>query len=520
MTPNETLSMSVLTGLDDSRSSTTSDLMGKSNGHFSTPPPIKSASHVLHQKSVFNYSDDDQMAMMIDPSPHTIGRMKRMKSLGNLPLFQRDFGGTPQDIVRMRRDFEAHRFGMARMKSMTDLMEIPDDDQSHVCSRHSSNRDEMEDQQYQQRYPKAIARDSIFKRNHTSSMNSKQRIGVGDTKFIGSDLDRSGLMQHPGRRLSKNKSMGMIPDLIAERRYDLMTPPMLKDSGEEEQPDSDEDEGLGENLLDVTSYEHFDVILRNRRGCYQVSEPGGQRSPEEMFRPFERGYRRSYMKMSSQSPQQQQALSPQMIMRQSDGWFSTGGAGAAAPGQWTKMYRYQRQESVEERLIPVFAYDRNNNTNKQKPHTAAYSSPGAGSDVVDGSVMRKMVQQEQRQSNASSCCIVSGSSTSSRVQVVQKILKHRQSSSASSQWLQPTTTTTPPKRCVSAEPIGGGAALRGRNSVERYARAGEWGETLFCCCCRQHAHCDCLLSRRRISLSLSLYLSPLVAILDARLWFY
>lgn len=458
MTPNETMSMSVA-GLDDS------DLFfrpaAQPNGHhtsmtFSTPPPlpagpIKSASHVS-QQSVFLYSDE-QIEAGISP-PTTIGRMKRMKSLGNLPLFQRDFGGTPQDIVRMRRDFEAHRFGMARMRSMTDLMEIPDSTSPVAAAAAHPPMAMMRGQSHgedDQRWPKSIARDSIFKRN-TASLSSKQRIGVGDTKFIGSDMDRSMLSQ-PGRRLSKNKSMGMIPDLILERGGDhrlFLTP--TKAGGEE--LGSDEDEGLGDNLQDVSSYERFNVILRNHRG-YQVSEPGaGHRSPDELLlgQPFERGYRRSYMKMSSQSPQ-----SPQMIMRQSDGWYTQQYSPTVPNGgqwPWAKMYRYQRQESVEERLVPVIACDRNNNINTQRHPSDSTTQHG---DVVDGPSREDVVgsvvvvargRDLKGHFNARSC-----RSSTSCSRVVR--LNHPKQ-----------TPLPPPARCVSAEPVS--AVLR-RSSVERYA---------------------------------------------------
>lgn len=491
MTPNETMSLSTIAaaaGLDDSdtlfRPTAMINKINNNNNNFATPPQSssKSASHVSH-KSVFNYSDEEQRMLMDQSPPTTIARMKRMKSLGNLPLFQRDFGGTPQDIVRMRRDFEAHRFGMARMKSMTDLMEIPHA-KSPVSSKMHQQTDRSSGNDSDQRcFPRSIARDSIFKRNTTnvsSSGGNKQRIGVGDTKFIGNqfEFDRSMLdnNKNGGRKLSKNKSMGMIPDLLAERggRYDIYFTPAAGnnlDMSNDQSPSDEEDEGLGENLMDVTSYEHFNVILRNRRG-YQVSEPGGTRSPDEMSRPFERGYRRSYMKMSSVSPQ-----SPQMMLRQSDGWYTQqqqySPVGTAGQYPWTtKMHRYQRQESVEERLmVPVFAYDRNNNNNNQNnsigSHNLKRMTAGRTEDQEDEEDDLRMVMASSKNqnpnpwkrhsTNASSCC----SSSSSRV-VVNKLNQLSLSATATPSALM----LSLPKRCVSAEPVG---AKRGRSSVERYA---------------------------------------------------
>lgn len=494
MTPNQTMSLSTIAaaaGLDDSDILFRPTAMinkinnNDNNNSFATPPQSsKSASQVSH-KSVFNYSDEEQQRMLMDQSPPTtIARMKRMKSLGNLPLFQRDFGGTPQDIVRMRRDFEAHRFGMARMKSMTDLMEIPQAE-SPVSSKMHQQTDRSSGNDSDQRsFPRSVARDSIFKRNTTnlSSSGNKQRIGVGDTKFIGNpfDFDRSMLdsNKNGGRKLSKNKSMGMIPDLLAERggRYDIFFTPAAGnnlDMSNDQSPSDEEDEGLGENLMDVTSYEHFNVILRNRRG-YQVSEPGGTRSPDEMSRPFERGYRRSYMKMSSVSPQ-----SPQMMLRQSDGWYSQqqqqqqqySPVGTAGQYPWTtKMHRYQRQESVEERLmVPVFAYDRNNNNqnNSIGSHNLKRRTAARTEDQEDEEEDLRMVmasskntnhnQWKRHSTNASSCC----SSSSSRV-VVNKLNQLSLSATAPSSALM----LPLPKRCVSAEPV---TAKRGRSSVERYA---------------------------------------------------
>lgn len=499
LTPNATMSMSILNtpGLDDS------EMLFRplNRNNISTPPsavgPVKSASYASN-KSMFNYSDDQ-----INPS-QTATPMKRMTSLGNLPLFQRDFGGTPYDIVRMRKDFEAHRFGMARMKSMTDLMEIPKGvgggrmGLSPVSSRgyegnyyHNSNNS---------RYPNTIARDSIFKRNNPGlgkSPNGKppQRIGIGDTKFIGSDLDRSGggFISQPGRKLSKNKSMGMIPDLILERAiYEhehYMNSSNRNGGGEPFSDDNDEeddeqDEGLGENVMDMTSYERFNVILRNRKG-YQVSEPG-LRSPEEILgRPFERGYRRSYVKMSSQSSQ-----SPQMMMRQSDGWYtqqySPGGGGAEDGQQYSwnnnnKMNRYPRRnddedeeefEDVEEIAFgaPVFiARDRNNNYYRTSGYSLRSSSSSSnghhhrlstrshshhGGDQVDGGYPVPDHPSDislRRPSNTNSCC--SGS-------VRSKVAKLNQLQQQQSMLL------TLPKRSVSAEPGAGGRRLA-RHSVER-----------------------------------------------------
>lgn len=341
MTPNGTISLSLLIDSNGEPLDDSDDLLFRPG--IGT---VKSASHVS-QKSVFNYSHEEQIIDHHQRTPqqghnHNHPAMKRMKSLGNLPLFQRDFGGTPQDIVRMRKDFEKHRFGMARMRSMTDLMEIP---------RSAENYDPPPARVSDEfRFPRTVARDSIFKRN-AAALTSKQRnthIGVGDTKFIGGEFEGNSMN---GRKLTKNKSMGMIPDVISERaRYDFFYAPKGGGDYHSAEALSDEDEGLG----DVTSYEHFNVILRNQRG-YQVSEPGC-RSPEEFLftkTPFERGFRRSYMKTSPESPQ--------MLIRQSDGWFAQSSAGGQGLPSWAKLYRYQ--ESVEERLMTV---DRNNNDNQKQ----------------------------------------------------------------------------------------------------------------------------------------------------------
>lgn len=356
LTPNETMSVSA--------NASAFDYDRGDYFYRPTPAQVKSASHVSH-RGVFNYSPEEvemweqQRYLPRTPSSQN-SQMKRMKSLGNLPLFQRDFGGTPQEMVRMRKDFEAHRFGMARMRSMTDLMEISSESMAKNSNRAS---DEFP------RVQRNVARDSIFKRNPTLDNGQKraQMMGIGDTKFIGGgELE----MNHKGnhRRLSKNKSMGQIPDLISERaRYDALVGAQrnhqidgLDENGGDGDEDHDDDCNVGD--WSMTSYEQFNVLLRNRRG-YQVSEPGTSRSPEEMLlskTPFERGYRRSYMRhQGAQSPQ-----SPQMFIRQSDGgWFTpSGGAGGASERSsvasngnqfpWTqKLYRYQREESVEECLI-------------------------------------------------------------------------------------------------------------------------------------------------------------------------
>jgi hypothetical protein len=150
------------------------------------------------------------------------GYLSRMKSLGHLNNSHiangndgvgEGGGDTPNDLVRLKRDFETKRFNDARMQSMNNLHKKGQHDPNDLdevdgfCSRrHHSDNDE---------FPKSHTINDI---NRLSLQTPKRR--VGNTKYVGADSQED----HHNYQLMKMHSMHTITDIVNNnmRAYDAL----------------------------------------------------------------------------------------------------------------------------------------------------------------------------------------------------------------------------------------------------------------------------------------------------------
>lgn len=238
------------------------------------------------------------------------GNIYRMKSLGSLSQYERAFGATPKTLLKLKEDFENRRIAMlTRRRSLTNLL-AETSDASDAENVMPSNVGEF-------KMPETSPpnRDGIFFTARANQTNGKykKRIGVGDTKYIGTDFDTPEQKQY---HLTKIKSMGTIPDLLAERtNYDpFWTPTVARrhpaslhsfDGRTRYSPPFD---GRSDGSSDMDEQEDFlrhqpdeHVRFMNEMGLLKGS--------------FERGFRRSYNRKHDQNTKTTTPL------RQSDGYF-------------------------------------------------------------------------------------------------------------------------------------------------------------------------------------------------------
>lgn len=238
------------------------------------------------------------------------GSIYRMKSLGSLSQYERAFGATPKTLLKLKEDFENRRMAMlTRRRSLTNLL-AETSDASDAENVMPSNAGEF-------KMPDMCPpnRDGIFISARANQTNGKfkKRIGVGDTKYIGTDFDTPEQKQY---HLTKIKSMGTIPDLLTERtNHDpFWTPTVARrhpaslhsfDGRTRYSPPFD---GRSDGSSDMDEQEDFlrhqpdeHVRFMNETGLLKGS--------------FERGFRRSYNRKHDRTTK------PTAPLRQSDGYF-------------------------------------------------------------------------------------------------------------------------------------------------------------------------------------------------------
>lgn len=285
----------------------------------------------IKQQLSLNYNDsnnyDDQVDSGLDenqqPSQNdnfsTPTPIYRMKSLGNLSQYERSFGDTPKDLMKLKAEFEKRRFGLARRRSLTNL--LTEDDSIRLDN--DTNRDAI----------KPKPRESIFNAkpviiNSNSSANNlngvggkyRKKIGIGDTKYIGNAVDTEPSADCKQYHLTKIKSLGTIPDLLTER---IGVEPFLTPSANRRYPASLHDY-RAENgsdpppMGDSSSDGDDECVLRAKP---RTSDRLRYIDEINLFRgPFERGFRRSYNKDTGHT-NKDSAANGTSTFRQSDGYF-------------------------------------------------------------------------------------------------------------------------------------------------------------------------------------------------------
>lgn len=283
---------------------------------------IQSMTNISATKPFLAYdgTDEDQVDSGLDekqqPFPMNGGPFAtpvyRMKSLGNLSQYERSFGDTPKDLMKLKAEFEQRRFGLARRRSLTNLL-TEDESVSLDMNNDRINR------------PKP--RESIFNTKPALINGSKYRkkIGIGDTKYIGNE-EPDGNKQY---QLTKMKSLGTIPDLLTER---IGFEPFLTPSANRRRYPASlhdyrggDDTGNGSSggsggdappMGDSSSDGDDETFLRPK----PKRQNGRLRYIDEinlLNGPFERGFRRSYNNGTS-TTHTNKVTSP---FRQSDGYF-------------------------------------------------------------------------------------------------------------------------------------------------------------------------------------------------------
>lgn len=222
----------------------------------------------------------------------SFGTIYRMKSMGNLSQYERSFGDTPKELLKLKEEFERRRFGLARRRSLTNLLAGDQDIEMRITD---------------------VPSKSIFTTKSSTPINGKykKKAGIGDTKYIGNDEPDLNKHYH----LTKMKSLGTIPDLVTERiNYD----PFLTPLAHRRHPASLHDYRTTGPIVDSnSSSSDGDDETGITRRIYKSHEQMQLINEINLLRgPFERGFRRSYSKDPNRL--QQKSTTP---LRQSDGYF-------------------------------------------------------------------------------------------------------------------------------------------------------------------------------------------------------
>lgn len=263
--------------------------------------------------------NDDQtkatMTTTVPPDMSVNVPLYRMKSLGNLTQDESSFGDTPKELTMLKEEFERRRAGLVRRRSLTNLLADtePDVTDSSAPSPVVSPR-----------------KDSIFASKGTIGHNKyRKKFGVGDTKYIGQDdsIDSNNMLYH----LTKIKSVGTIPDVVGEP---VNFEPFLTPITVRRHPVSlHEFRGGTEATSSSSDGDDESAFLEQRNMAGGVNTSLRFINEVSLLRaPFERGFRRSYVK---ENQLQTQTSAP---LRQSDGYFKA----PLLPG----MYNQQRPKSA------------------------------------------------------------------------------------------------------------------------------------------------------------------------------
>ncbi|XP_055539294.1 uncharacterized protein LOC129726510 isoform X2 [Wyeomyia smithii] len=223
--------------------------------------------------------------------------LSRMKSLGNLSAYEREFGATPVDLLKLKKDFELRRFSFAKMKSLSDLN---DDSEDVLIQRRKqvSKETELASPSPVEEKKTTFQRNGIdlsnrfqpFQmRNSFHSGIYRKKAGIGYTRYIGIEDDSP----------SPLTKMNSIPTLSATDRINpnpFLTPNISRKrfSSSSNSPDENDQSPVELRQLAVDTVDTGANLLRA---------------------PFERNFRKS-------SPNEDfRAGQPMAPFRQSDSNF-------------------------------------------------------------------------------------------------------------------------------------------------------------------------------------------------------
>lgn len=246
----------------------------------------------------------------------------RINSLSNLSQYERDFSSKPKSLLKLREEFDRRRVELVAQRNSLNLMKT--NDMTVATAATGGDARNGDNGVYTRSVPRA---------------QHKKRIGIGDTKYIGTENDTPEAKQ---MSLTKIKSFGTITDsLNANERiaYDpFLTPnisrrhPSSLHSFEEE-----EDNCNNFNSDSNGSSDEQENFLRHHpdeqeRFMYETNLLNGS---------FERSFRRSFNKNHDRMTvptAAAQSLAPNVIsLRKSDGCFKI-------PQPIDKQYMQKQQQ--------------------------------------------------------------------------------------------------------------------------------------------------------------------------------
>lgn len=187
---------------------------------------MKSMNNLSVKKSNMFFPEDQTDSGLDERMTATVGtpvgqmNLSRMKSLGNLSAYEREFGATPIDLLKLKKDFEVRRFSFAKMKSLTDLNDDNEDvlvqrrkqvSKENVEVRTASTPIEERKSAFQRNGIDLANRFQPFHmRNSFHSGIYRKKAGIGYTRYIGIEDDTP----------SPLTKMNSIPSLSATDRVD------------------------------------------------------------------------------------------------------------------------------------------------------------------------------------------------------------------------------------------------------------------------------------------------------------
>ncbi|XP_058819576.1 uncharacterized protein LOC131682239 isoform X2 [Topomyia yanbarensis] len=282
---------------------------------FGTPTSDIPLSRMMKMKSMNNLSvtksniffpeiDLDSGTNQNDRYNGTPGQqnLSRMKSLGNLSAYEREFGATPVDLLKLKKDFELRRFSFAKMKSLSDLN---DESEDLLAQRRKqvSKENELNSPSPVEEKKTTFQRNGIdlahrfqpFQiRNSFHSGIYRKKAGIGYTRYIGIEDETP----------SPLTKINSIPSLSATDRIDpnpFLTPNIGRKRFSSSSNSPDEND---QSPVELRTARKLDV------DCDVVDSASYQ-----LRAPFERNFRKS---SPSEDVRPAQPMAP---FRQSDSNF-------------------------------------------------------------------------------------------------------------------------------------------------------------------------------------------------------
>lgn len=148
-------------------------------------------------------------------TPNNSFNLTKRKSLSNLSAYEKEFGNTPIDLLKLKKEFETKRFSRARIKSLTNLTNddlIADEieiDKHEIRRIHPLYKQESDNtiNYFNNINVNDRKTNNQLHRNTFHSGKYKKKIGIGDTKYIGNNEDND----ENFNTLIKMNSMSTIP---------------------------------------------------------------------------------------------------------------------------------------------------------------------------------------------------------------------------------------------------------------------------------------------------------------------